>query len=271
MMHKEIEVDVDDMIAKSYTTIDHLIDLRKLFKRLIKYRLRLNPNKCIFRASSGKLLGFIVNQRGIEVDPAKFQAIRDMPTPQTKKQICRFLGKVNYIARFIVQLTATCDLLFKLLKKDTKIEWTNECQTAFDKIKEYLLNPLVLVPSMSRSSLILYLAIQEASIGCMLGQMAKPDQRERAIYYLSKKFTNYEINYITIEKTCCALAWASRKLWQYMLYYTTQLISHMDPIKYMFEKLALTGKISRWQMLLSEFDIVFVTRKAIKGQAISIS
>ena len=50
-----------------------------------------------------------------------------------------------------------------------------------------------------------------------------------------------------------------------MLYYTTQLISRMDPIKYNFEKLTLTGKISHWQMLLSEFDIVFVTRKAIKG------
>ena len=71
MMHKEIEVYVDDMISKSHTARDHLVDLRKLFKCLIKYRLRLNPNKCAFGASSGKLLGFIVNQRGIEVDPAK--------------------------------------------------------------------------------------------------------------------------------------------------------------------------------------------------------
>ena len=82
----------------------------------------------------------------------------------------------------------------------------NECQEAFDKIKQYLLNPLVLVPSMSRYPLILYLAIQETSIGCMLCQMAKPDQREREIYYLSKKLTSCEINYIAIEKTCCTLA-----------------------------------------------------------------
>ena len=81
-------------------------------------------------------------------------------------------------------------------------------------------------------------------MGCMLGQLAEPDQKERAIYYLSKKFTSCEINYIAIEKTCCALAWASCKLRQYMLYYTTRLISHMDPIKCIFEKLALIGKIS---------------------------
>ena len=61
MMHKEIEVYVDDMIQKSYIAKDHLVDLRKLFKCLVKYRLRLNPNKCVFRASSGKLLNFIVS------------------------------------------------------------------------------------------------------------------------------------------------------------------------------------------------------------------
>ena len=101
MMHKDFEVYVDDMIAKSRTTRDHLVDLRKLFRCLIKYRLRLNPNKCVFGASSGKLLDFIVSQSGIEVDPEKVQAIQDMPAPQTEKQIRSFLGKVNYIARFI--------------------------------------------------------------------------------------------------------------------------------------------------------------------------
>ena len=62
-----------------------MIDLRKLFKRLVKYRLTLNPNKCVLGASLGKLLVFIVSQRGIEVDPAKVQAIRDMPVLKTEK------------------------------------------------------------------------------------------------------------------------------------------------------------------------------------------
>ena len=83
---------------------------------------------------------------------------------------------------------------------------------AFDKIKQYLLNSPVLVPPTLGYLLILYLAVQGTSMGFMLGQVAKPDQKEMAIYYLSKKFTSYEINYIAIEKTCYALAWASRKL-----------------------------------------------------------
>ena len=78
----------------------------------------------------------------------------------------------------------------------------------------------------------------------MLGQAVEPDQKEKVIYYLSKKFTSCEINYIAIEKISCTLTWASRKLWQYMLYYTMRFISCMDPIKYIFEKPAFIGKIS---------------------------
>ena len=104
-----------------------------------------------------------------------------------------------------------------------KIEWTDECLATFDKIKKYLLNLLILVPLMPGHPLILHLAMQEASKGCMSGQLNEPDQKEKVIYYLSKKFNSCEINYIAIKKTCYALAWALRKLWQYMLYFTTQL------------------------------------------------
>ncbi|RDX79701.1 hypothetical protein CR513_39842, partial [Mucuna pruriens] len=79
MMHKEIEVYVDDMIVKSKTLEQHIEDLRKLFARLRKYKLRLNPAKCTFGVKTGKLLGFVVNENGIEVDPDKVKAIREMP------------------------------------------------------------------------------------------------------------------------------------------------------------------------------------------------
>ena len=101
MMHKKIEAYLDDMIAKSRTPGDHLIDLRKLFKHRIKCRLRFNPNKCVFEAHLGELLGLIVSQSGIEVDPTKVLAIRGMPAPKTKKQVRSFLGRINYIACFI--------------------------------------------------------------------------------------------------------------------------------------------------------------------------
>ncbi|PKI66593.1 hypothetical protein CRG98_013002 [Punica granatum] len=83
MMHKKIEVYVDDMIAKSKEGEDHLVNLKQLFDRLRKYKLQLNPGKCTFSVKSRKLLGFIVSEKGIEVDPDKVKAIMELPPPST--------------------------------------------------------------------------------------------------------------------------------------------------------------------------------------------
>ena len=159
MMHKEIEVYVDDMIAKSQGEDDHVVNLRKLFERLRKFQLKLNPAKCTFGATSRKLLGFVVSKKGIVIDPDKIRAIQDLPPPRTQKEVKSFMGRLNYIARFISQMTAKCDLIFKMFRKHNSGEWDEECQVAFDKVKEYLTNPLVLVPSVQEKPLILYLTV----------------------------------------------------------------------------------------------------------------
>ncbi|GAU51898.1 hypothetical protein TSUD_416830, partial [Trifolium subterraneum] len=269
MMHKEIEVYVDDMIVKSGTEEEHVEYLSKMFQRLRKYRLRLNPNKCTFGVRSGKLLGFIVSQKGIEVDLDKVRAIREMPAPQTEKQVRGFLGRLNYISRFISHMTATCGPIFKLLRKNQGIIWTEDCQKAFDSIKEYLMEPPILIPPVEGRPLIMYLTVLEGSMGCVLGQQDETGRKEHAIYYLSKKFTDCESRYSMLEKTCCALAWAAKRLRHYLINHTTWLISKMDPIKYIFQKAALTGRIARWQMLLSEYDIEYRTQKAIKGSILA--
>ncbi|XP_070049693.1 uncharacterized protein [Nicotiana tomentosiformis] len=75
MIHREIEVYVDDVIIKSKKQSDHVRDLRKFFQRLRRYNLKLNPEKCALDVPSGKLLGFMVSRRGIELDPSKIKAI----------------------------------------------------------------------------------------------------------------------------------------------------------------------------------------------------
>lgn len=121
--------------------------------------------------------------------------------------------------------------------------WSEECQKAFNKIKQYLQGLPVLVPPVSGRPLILYLSVLERSMGCVLGQHDESGRKEQAISYLSKKFSYYEVNYSTVERTCCALAWAAHRLRQYMLCFTTWLISKRDPIKYIFEKAVLAGRM----------------------------
>ncbi|RDX97015.1 Retrovirus-related Pol polyprotein from transposon 17.6, partial [Mucuna pruriens] len=101
MMHKEVEVYVDDMNAKSRMPDQHVEYLRKLFERLRKYKLRLNPTKCTFGVKIEKLLGFIVNERGIKVDQNKVKAIWNMSPLRMEIEVRGFLGRVNYIARLI--------------------------------------------------------------------------------------------------------------------------------------------------------------------------
>ena len=125
------------------------------------------------------------------------------------------------------------------------------------------------MPPVEGRPLILYLTVLDNSMGCMLGQHDESGRKEHAIYYLSKKFTDCETRYSLLEKTCCALAWAARRLRQYMLTHTTLLISNMDPIKYIFEKPALSERIARWQMILTEYDIHYTTQKEIKGSVLA--
>ena len=85
MMHNEVEVYIDDMIVKSNDRESHTVNLWKFFERIKKYRLKLNPQKCTLGVTAGKLLGFLVSDRGIEVNPSKIKAILEMPPPKSKK------------------------------------------------------------------------------------------------------------------------------------------------------------------------------------------
>ncbi|XP_039169970.1 uncharacterized protein LOC120294106 [Eucalyptus grandis] len=225
MMHEEIEVYVDDMIAKTRPGKSHVETLKKLFDRLREFKLRLNPAKCVFGAASGKLLGFMVSSKGIEIDPSKAKAICELQPPSTVKEVRSLLGRLNYIARFISQLSETAKPFFKLLRKNVRVEWNDECQEAFNKLKQYLTNPPVLVPPISGHPLILYLTIHSESLGAICDK--------------------------------------------YTLHYQTFLVTENNPIKYLFNQPALVGKLAKWQVLISEFDVQFMPQKSVKGRVIA--
>ena len=83
-----------------------------------QFRLRLNPKKCTFGVTSGKLLGHIVNERGIEVDSKKIKSILDIPTLRTEREVRGFLGRLQYINHFIARLIGICEPIFRLLRKN---------------------------------------------------------------------------------------------------------------------------------------------------------
>ncbi|XP_069152733.1 uncharacterized protein [Solanum lycopersicum] len=170
MMHKEIEVYIHDVIIKFKTQVDHVQNLKKFLERVRRYDLNLNPAKCELGDPFGKLLGFIVIRRGIELDLSIIKAIRDLSSLKNKTKVMSVLGRLNYINKFIVRLTTTYEPIFKLLKKEASNRWTEDCQRALEKIKEYFSNTPVLVPPEPDRPLFLYLSVTDNSFGFILGQ-----------------------------------------------------------------------------------------------------
>jgi hypothetical protein len=111
-----VQVYIDDIVVKSTGDDSHLADLRLPFEKMCQYKLKMNPLKCAFGVSAGKFLGFIVHEKGIEIDPKKVEAIRSVKAPTCKKDLQKFLGKVNYLRRFICNLSGKVNAFTLLLR-----------------------------------------------------------------------------------------------------------------------------------------------------------
>ena len=128
-IRKNMEVYVDDILVKSKEELAHLDDLRETFATLRQYQMKLNPNKCAFGVALGKLLGFMVSQRGIEANPEKVRAILDMASPKTIKEVYKLIGRMVALNRFISKVKEKCLPFFKTLKQ--AFAWIDECEVAF--------------------------------------------------------------------------------------------------------------------------------------------
>ena len=90
----------------------------------------------------------------------------------------------------------------------------------------------------------LYLSVLDIALGCMLAHL-NDSSRERAIYYLSKRMLEYETRYVMIEHFCLALVWATRRLRHYMTKHFVHLVTRLDPLRYLFDRLVLTSRLMR--------------------------
>ncbi|RVW75925.1 hypothetical protein CK203_051825 [Vitis vinifera] len=184
----------DDMIVKSRDRSDHLAALERFFERIRQFRLRLNPRKCTFGSDFWETLGYMVSERGIEVDPDKIRAILDMPALRTEREVRGFLNRLYASVPSRGSESTCCHLLFwRLLHQAVLYSYTFRIRRG---------------------------------LGCMLAQL-DDSGKDRAIYYLSKRMLDYET------------------------------------------RPALVGRLMRWLVLLTEFDIHYVTQKSIRGSIVA--
>ncbi|KAM2611812.1 hypothetical protein TB2_031863 [Malus domestica] len=184
---KSMEVYVDDMLVISKHADQHIINLSETFIILKRYQMRLNPNKCAFGVGSGKFLGFMISQRGIEANPKKIKAILDMKEPVTSKDIQSLTSKVAALTRFISKATDRCAHLFKALKGSKKyITWTDECAEAFKNLKDYMSKaPLLSKPKVG-DTLIIYLSVSPSAVSSVL--IRNDGNVEQPVYYAARPY-----------------------------------------------------------------------------------
>ena len=154
---RNVQVYVDDMLVKSLREKDHLNDLQEMFNTLRSYNMKLNPSKCVFGVTAGKFLGFMMSQRGIEVNLEKVQAIMELGPPRTVKEVQSLNGKIAALNKFVSKVTDKCLPFFRTIRKS--FEWTDECQKAFEDLKKYLSSPPLLSPFRPGEELYLYIAV----------------------------------------------------------------------------------------------------------------
>ncbi|KAM1420920.1 hypothetical protein ACFX2I_003233 [Malus domestica] len=201
---KSMEVCVDDMLVKSKHADQHITNLSETFTILKRYRMRLNPNKCAFDIGSGKFLGLMISQRGIEANPEKIKAILDMKEPVTSKDIQSLTGKVTTLTRFIFEAIDRCASFFKAFKGSKKyITWTDECAKAFKNLKDYMSKASLLSKPEVGDTLIIYLSVSASAVSSVL--IRKDGNVKRPVYYASKALQNTETQYSNIEKLALAL------------------------------------------------------------------
>ena len=128
--------------------------------------MKLNPGKRAFGLTTGKFLGFMVSQRGIEAIPDKIWAIMEITPPRNVKEVQSLNEKIVALNRFVTRATDKCLPFFRTLKRS--FEWTAECQHAFEELKAYLSSPPLLSLSQPGEELFLYLAVSPAAISTAL-------------------------------------------------------------------------------------------------------
>src|SRR5438105_10423081 len=199
-----MEAYVDDIIIKSRVKEDLISNLSEVFTNLRHFRWKLNPEKCVFGVPSGKLLSFIVSYCGIEANPEKLKDIFRMNSPITLKDVQKLTGCMAAVSHFVSRLGERAMPFYKLLKKQDKFQWTSEVQQAFDKLKEFLTKPPVLVPPMPEEPLLLYIAVTSHVVSTAIvverqeeGHIQKV---QHPIYFISEVLNESKIRYHQVKK-----------------------------------------------------------------------
>lgn len=252
---------IDDILVASVDEEEHARHLRTLFDRFFEFGINVNKEKCLFGVSELTFLGHLITPKGIAPTADKVSAIRDFPTPASKKQVTRFIGMVNYYHRFVPRISALLIPLYAMDIKNKRVpfEWSLDCERSFREIKQALSDATLLNFLDPDCPLELVCDASNIAIGAVL-QQRKSDCIAPLMFF-SRKLKDSQTHYSTYDKELLAI-YQAVKHFQFMLEGRPfKILTDHRPLQFAFSTIAERSPIQkRYLSYISQFstDIVHI-------------
>ena len=255
---------VDDVLISGSTIEEHDRTLRNALERAKEKNLKLNPEKLTVGVQQVEYFGHLVTSEGLKPDPAKVNAIINMPSPKDKKELHTILGMITYLAKFAPSLSEITKPMRDILKEDFTFMWDKPQQDAFDKVKLMISNTPVLTFFDPKKELILEVDASKHGLGAAIYNDGKP------IAFASKALNATEQNYAQIEKELYAILFGCIRFHQYIYGRKTKVHSDHKPLESIMKKPLCTAppRLQRMLLQLQKYDI---TVKHVSGKSIPVS
>jgi hypothetical protein len=241
---KFVVIYLDDLTIFSNSDAEHLVHLTENFQKCKKNGLSLIPKKSHVAMQEDKILGHIVSKDGIKVDPKRVEAIDLINIPRNGKEIQSFLGKINFLRRFIPNFVEIIKLITDMLKKDSKVKWTIEAKASFEHVKKSIGEALVLVSLDYTKEFLIFSFTSEHTIAAMLLQKNEEGFKQ-PIAFFSKVLKYTELRYDIIEKQAYSMVKALKAFRTYVLHSKIIVYVPTNAIKYILVQLDIDGRRGR--------------------------
>ncbi|KAG7583636.1 Ribonuclease H-like superfamily [Arabidopsis suecica] len=240
---------IDDILVYSKDRETHQNHIRTVLERLREQKLFAKLSKCSFWQRSIRFLGHIISDQGVSVDPEKIRSIKEWPRPKNATEIRSFLGLAGYYRRFVKGFASMAQPMTRLTGKDTKFQWSEECEKSFSELKSMLTSAPVLTLPEADEPYMVYTDASIMGLGCVLMQ------RGRVIAYASRQLRKHEGNYPTHDLEMAAVVFAL-KIWRSYLYGAkVQIFTDHKSLKYIFTQPDLNLRQRRWMELVADYDL----------------
>ena len=248
-LDKFVVVFIDDILIYSKSDKEHEEHLRIVLQRLRDHKLYAKFSKCAFWLRKVPFLGHVISDEGISVDPGKVQEVLDWKSPRTVHQIRSFLGLAGYYRRFIPNFSKISKPMTKLLEKDSKFVWSEECEEAFQTLKKLLTTAPVLAQPNLEKPFDVYCDASGTGIGAVLMQEG------RVIAYASRQLRDHEEHYPTHDLELLSVVHAL-KIWRhYLLGNLVHIYTDHKSLKYLFTQQDLNMRQRRWLELVKDYEL----------------